>query len=476
MLSSQDAKLLEDRGLDIELCTRMGFSSSTRFKGQCISIDYVEGGEVRNHKYRTLGGEKMFAQDKDARKIFWNIDCVADASLSNLPVIITEGEMDAIAAMQSGFSRVISVPDGAPSQEQGADDTGRKYSYVADALPMFQGVREIILAVDSDGPGVNLMNDLAVRFGKARCKWVKYPKDCKDLNDALMRYGQKGVVETINRAQWMRVDGVYRMSELPPMTHHDGLNTGVPGLEKHFKIRPGDLSVLTGIPGMGKTALVNAMAAGMVWFHKWPIGFASFEQLPQLDHRRNLRSLHAGRRVIDCSPAVLAEADAWIDRWFTFIVPGEDDIVSLEWTLERCAAAVVQNGVKWVVIDPWNEMDHDRPPDMTMTEYTGFAIRQFKAFARKYQVHVTVVAHPAKLKRENGKTPVPTLYDIADSAHWYNKPDAGLIVHRVDKDVTLVRVQKSRYHDQIGVPGDLNLRFDISNGQYFPYEGVVTAP
>ena len=466
MLNQRLSELLEARGLDIEICSSLGFSSHSMFGPDTLSIPYFEGGIAVNHKFRTLAGEKKFAQDKDARKVFWNIDCLLDSTLDDLPLIITEGEFDAVAAIQAGFQRVVSVPDGAPAKEVGREDSGRKYSYLTDAHKLLQGVREIILAVDNDGPGVNLLNDLAIRLGKAKCKWVKYPQGCKDLNDALRMFGTRGVVETINRAQWMRIDGVYRMSELPPMPVIDGLDVGVPGLARHMRLRAGDFSIVTGIPSHGKSSFVNVVATGMAENYRWKTAFASFEQKPQVDHKRALRTLYTGFRVIDCTPNQLVAADGWIDDWFTFIVPSEDDDVTLDWCLERCAAAVVQHGAKLVVIDPWNEMDHVRPPDMTLTEYTGFAIKQFKKFAAKYQCHVMVVAHPAKLRREEGKTPIPTLYDISDSAHWFNKADLGVIIHRVDDDDTLIRVQKSRYHDQIGEPGDLHVTFNRRTGRY----------
>ena len=69
-------------------------------------------------------------------------------------------------------------------------------------LPKINCFEKIILAVDSDGPGVNLMNDLAMRLGKVRCKWVRYPQGCKDLNDALMKYGERGVVNFDFDAYW----------------------------------------------------------------------------------------------------------------------------------------------------------------------------------------------------------------------------------------------------------------------------------
>jgi twinkle protein len=70
-----------------------------------------------------------------------------------------------------------------------------------------------------------------------------------------------------------------------------------------------------------------------------------------------------------------------------------------------------------------------------------------------------VVAHPTKLAKDrDGKVPMPTLYDISDSAAWMNKPDVGIIVHQ-DEGGVLLRVAKSRYHDRIGKPGTVRLSF-----------------
>lgn len=465
MLTERHLELLEARGLDVELLTKFGVSASER-GSKFVSIPFVEGGKVVNHKHRTLEAPKEFSQDAGAKKCFWNVDVLSDQTLAKLPVIITEGEFDAFAAIQSGFQRTVSVPDGAPSEAQGERD-GAKYSYLADALAVLRDANEIILATDSDGPGVNLMNDLAIRLGKHRCKWVRYPQECKDLNDALMRYGQRGVVETLNRAQWMKVDGVYRMSELPPLPVQEALPIGIHRLEKHYKVRLGDFVVVTGIPSHGKSSFVGEVMGRMALDYDWTIAVASFEQRPQTDHKRNLRTFYGRDLVKNLDPERLEQADKWIEEHFAFIVPSEDDDATLEWILERCAAAIVQFGAKMIVIDPWNELDHDRG-DMSETDYTGYAIRQFRKLASKFQVHVIVVAHPAKMRPEKpGQAlPVPNLYDISGSAHWMNKSDVGIVIHRKDERVTLIRVAKSRYHDAIGVPGDLEAEYYRDAGRY----------
>ncbi len=466
-LSAKHASLLAERGIDPELAAKLGVTSFDRPGGEWIKIPYLKDGIEVNAKYRTIAGEKRFSQEANAVKCLWNVDVLADSTLAGEPLIITEGEFDALIALQAGFSRVVSVPDGAPAQEVGDKAESAKYSYLDDAKDALRDVREIILCTDGDGPGANLLNDLALRLGKVRCKWVKYPRECKDLNDAWKRYGERGVKETIARAQFIRVEGVYRMSDLPPVRTQRPVEIGIAGLERHYRVRLGDFCVITGIPGHGKSTFIDELCGRLALNPGWGTAFASFERRPQVDHRRNLRTFLNGKRVIDQTDAEIECADEWIDKRFSFIVPSEDDDVTLPWLLERAAAAVVQHGARIVVVDPWNEMDHIRPADMSLTEYTGFGIKQFRKFAKKYDVHVIVAAHPTKQrKNEDGVLQMPTLYDISDSAHWYNKADVGVVIHRLDKTRTIIRVAKSRYHDEIGEPGEIVGLFNPDQARY----------
>lgn len=457
-LSKRHQELLEARGIDVELLERLSVATCEGRSGDWISIAYLDRGEVVSHKYRTISGEKKFFQDAGKRAIFWNIDCLRDETLATQQLIITEGEFDAMAAIQAGFVRTVSVPNGAPAEET-KDDTGTRYAFLADAKPLLRDCKEIILATDSDGPGITLMNDLAVRLGKARCKWVRYPIGCKDLNDALAKYGPRGVVETLNRAQWVKVTGVYRMSELPPVTSQPAYPIGIVGLDKHYKIRLGDLAVIIGIPGHGKTTFLNEIAGRMASDYGWVCAFASLEQHPQRDHRRNLRTFHCRKHPTWQTAEEKTAADKWIDEQFVFIVPDEDDEPTVQWLIERIQAAVVQHGAKLVIVDPWNELEHKRPEGMSETEYTGISLANFRRLAQRLNVHIIVATHPTKLERQkDGKLPVPTLYDASGSANWANKPDIGMIIHR-DKERTLIRVQKSRYYDEIGEPGDLSATY-----------------
>lgn len=468
-LKPMHADLLASRGLDPELLLRLGVTSSDRLRGECIAIPYWRGEAVVNRKYRTIAGDKVMAQDANADKCVWNVNALTDPALKDQPLIVTEGEFDAIAAMQCGFARVVSVPDGAPAKAIGDGDTS-KYDYLSE-FPGRDEAPEIILAVDGDGPGENLLHDLSLRLGRLRCKWVQYPKArdprargrerLKDLNEVLEDYGEKGVVETINRARWMAVPGLYRMSELAPLPEPERFKTHIAGMGDWFHVRLGDFIVITGIPGHGKSTFVNELCFNLARENGMGVAFASFEQMPQREHRRNLRTLYTGKWVKDCDFQEIADADRFIDEKFSFIVPGEDDSPTIDWMLERAKAAVVRHFAKVIVLDPWNEMDHTRPAEISLTEYVGEAIKALKRFARNYNVALIVVAHPAKLKRDReNKFPLPGLYDISDSANWANKADAGLVIHRdADTGESIIRLAKARYSD-IGTVGEVRATFD----------------
>lgn len=473
-LTQTIADQLQARGIDPTLAAQYGCSTAVSDNGgEALQIPFFRNGECVNIKYRTLDGTKRFWQTKGGIQCLWNEDCLRDDTLIDQPLIITEGELDALAVLQAGFKRVVSVPGGAPSKPTAENSSRFRFLEEIKNLISIERVQRIILAVDGDEPGTVLMHDLANRLGRPRCQFITYPKNpndstlrLKDLNETLLHFGERGVRITLERAQWLRVDGVFRMGELPPLPTVPIYDIGIPSLSDHYKIRLGDFAVWTGIPSHGKSSLVNDVCCRVAKKHGLKVAFASFEQTPQRDHQRNLRTWALGKPIAYADNYELSNADNWIDEHFAFLVPSEDDDVTLDWLLSKLEAAVIQHGCKIVVIDPWNELDHARTQYESITEYTGRAIKALKRFARKFCVHLIVVAHPAKQQKdERGEYRVPTLYDISDSAHWYNKADLGVVVHRYPEH-TLVRVAKSRYHDEIGVPGEVECNFRFTERRF----------
>jgi twinkle protein len=113
-------------------------------------------------------------------------------------------------------------------------------------------------------------------------------------------------------------------------------------------------------------------------------------------------------------------------------------------------------GKRGLVIDPWNELEHWRPANLSETEYVSKTLSSVRNWARRNRVHVWIVAHPQKMRREDGKLPIPTPDMISGSQHWWNKADCAITVWRdfakLESQETSIYVQKVRFK-HIGRPG-----------------------
>jgi hypothetical protein len=146
-LSQEHVTYLEGRGIDSETASRYGLYTVQRKDiGPAIVFQIKWMDRVVNRKYR--GSPKTFRQDKDSVPAFFNGDVVRDASLADHPLVVTEGEFDTLAAVQAGFFRAVSVPNG-------ADSNLERFPSIRDAvldLPVQSAVIDgELVACDADG-------------------------------------------------------------------------------------------------------------------------------------------------------------------------------------------------------------------------------------------------------------------------------------------------------------------------------------
>lgn len=444
-----------------------------------IAFPYRRGGEVVNVKYRT--SDKRFKQEKGAEKVFYGIDHIAGCK----DVIIVEGEMDVLSLREAGFSNVLSVPDGAPQQVRDGEidpDEDAKFEYVWNCRDELASVEKIILATDADAPGRALAEELARRLGRERCWRVDWPTandaQRKDANEVLVGDGADVLRECIASARPWPIRSLHDADdfrdEVFSLFRHGrqrAHSTGFRSLDPFLTIRPGELSVVTGIPNSGKSEFIDAVMVNLALTHGWRFAVCSFENPPD-EHLSKLVEKHIGTPFWSGPRPRMTEADLsrsldWVQEHFTFI-RADDESPTLDWVLETAAAAVMRYGIKGLVIDPWNEIEHRRPSNMTETEYVSASLSKVKRFAAQRGVHVWFVAHPAKMLRESGKLPVPTLYDISGSANWANKADLGVVVHRVTDAATPqteIFIRKCR-HKSVGKIGSAVLAYDPATGRY----------
>jgi twinkle protein len=441
-----------------------------------------------NIKFRALG-EKAFIQVKDAEKTLYGLDDIGNARA----VIIVEGECDKLALEEAGIVNVVSVPDGAPRHVKAGDPDPEdaKFAFLVNCAEQLDRLERILIAVDADEPGLALAEELARRLGRERCWRVRWPDagdaPCKDANEVLLVHGAEVLRECIDNAEPWPITGLYGVRDYTDQVldlyrngRKRGLSTGWPSLDQYMLICEGRLSVVTGIPNSGKSEFVDALMVNLAMRYGWNFAVCSFENPPE-EHIAKFAEKYLGipfwdgptRRMSECD---LDKAIGWADEHFR-LIRFDEEAPTIEAVLDKARAAVLRHGVRGLVIDPYNELEHRRPNGMTETEYVSQLLGKVKRFAQNHAVHVWFIAHPAKMHRENGALPVPTLYDISGSANWANKADIGIVVHRdPDKDPKAeIHIRKVRFKSE-GKLGVIELRWDRATGRYSEITSTVYGP
>ena len=332
-------------------------------------------------------------------------------------------------------------------------------------LGVLRQAKSIVLALDYDEQGRKDGAMLAYALGRGLCRFVRLPEGVVSLAELDGDSDMALVRNLLDSAPAWSKPTVRQASLFPPRPLRPARSTGIEGFDHHFKIREGDVSIWSGIPGHGKTTFLNHVMLSTAVSQRWKICFCSFEQDTVTNHVPNIRKWlmsypNPGK------PLEREQLDAWIDERLVFVDPQTDEAfedLTLDWVRDTIEKAVKHFGVNVYVLDPWNEVEHDKPSDLTMHEYIGQALRMLKRVARDLNVHVAIVAHPTKLKRDDGP---PSMYSISDSSHWANKPDQVVVVHRPAMNEHVeVYIRKCRFQE-LGSVGKAGFLFNPMTNRY----------
>jgi twinkle protein len=438
-----------------------------------IQFPFYFGGDVVNVKYRT--GDKRFRQEKNAKKCLYNFDNAMRANGDTL--VITEGEMDCLTLHEVGYRAVVSVPDGAPSAD--TQNYTSKFDFLSGAEPLFERFKWVVLAVDGDAPGKRLEEELSRRIGIERCKQVLWPEGCKDANDVLVTKGAAMLRQVVDGSALFPVKGVATVDDLWNAVHARhakpeiaGVDIGWPNGRGVLNIELGQMTVVTGIPSHGKSTWVDALRVNLWRNFGWASAAFSPENWPADDHLATLCEMYAVQHFHEMTTEQVSTALTRTLGAFFFIQPDSDsEMMTVDEILSRARSLVYRHGIKVLVIDPWNEVDHDIPNTQREDQYISTQLAKIRRFARMNAVHIFVICHPTKLvKDKDGGYPPPTPYDIAGGAMWRNKADNCLCVFRPDIKAsgTEVLVQKIRFRRNGKAGEKMEFTFHVGTSTYHP--------
>jgi twinkle protein len=142
-------------------------------------------------------------------------------------------------------------PDHANVEAPSGSDAAGKFRFMWNNRERLARIKRFVLAVDNDPPGKRLADELIRRLLASRCLMIRYPDDCKDPNDVVLKCGAAALLDMLNNARLLPIDGVYSLSDYPERDFVT-YRTGLPNLDKHFLLFEGQFVVVTGTPGHGK--------------------------------------------------------------------------------------------------------------------------------------------------------------------------------------------------------------------------------
>ena len=246
-----------------------------------------------------------------------------------------------------------------------------------------------------------------------------------------------------------------------------GVHPGWITLAQHYTVRQGEFTVVTGIASHQKTTFVQAMCVNLARERGYHFGIFSPEQHPSGQMAQALAECYTGLSMAAMPIEMYRDALVWVATHFHPIIAPDEVAPTLPWILGVARQQAQLYTLHGVVIDPFNEVDHQIRGYQSETLYISECLSKIRRFCRSHNIHCWVVAHPTKMQKAvsgpyKDKYPPPTPYDIASSAHWYNKPDNCLCVWRdvgEDSNRIEVHVQKVR-NRSVGRPGMVELTYN----------------
>ncbi len=409
-ISEKAIEWFKSRKISLNTLKRFRVTADNR----SIHFNFFKNDKLINIKKRFP--EKQFTLEKDAEITFYNYDQINDDL-----VVITEGEIDALSVYEALPNvPVISLPNGANSLR-----------FLDAEIDKFDNVSEIVIATDSDEQGLKAKDNLLVRFGTDRTSFVKYPKDCKDFNDVLVKYGVAKVKECFEAREKLPIRAVNIASDFEAEIKEyiingfpNALVTGT-GLDEKIRLMLSEFVILTGTPNSGKSTFLDWLTSFHVKMNshiricvlsaenKIPIHITKIA-------RHYLRRDIVGIGVDGINNDVLATL-GFINEKYVFINAPEMTELHFKDVIEKMKQVVKRYGCNYFIIDPYNYIERDN----NESNSHSIVLRAFANFAKNYNSLVILVAHPRKMTKGNDgiNYEVVRPYDISGSADFNNIAD-----------------------------------------------------
>lgn len=395
---------------------------------------------------------------------------------TELPLIITEGCIDALAVMECGYFNVVSVPLGSQNLQ-----------WIAQNLDWLDQFQDIILCGDADEAGKKMNIEASSRLGTDRCRFFLHPtykvngklKQINDINECLYRLGKAETRKCIDAAINAPNPKVIDFADIKSVdwSQVDGISFGLTELDKQlFKAYRSSLTLIFAKPSSGKTSYINQVIASAIDDDRRV--FLYTDELSEEMFKNWFNFTVAGRRHIQSftskegspyykvSPiAEIKISEYYKDRLYIYRDTESSNIDSLIGCIKE---EIRRKGTSVIVLD--NLMTIDIDSKANELEQQKIIMKKLAKLAKDYNVIVILVAHSKKTKEALGLEDASGTFAIANLSGRMLSMERNINQGDNSYDV-MFTIQKDRFGSKNGVK--VPVRFDFPSRRFYTSEAEL---
>ena len=461
----------------------------------CIVWNFYDENDVlltvkcrQPHKITKKENKEWYLPDFDNTPILYNMNKI---DISQKILVITEGQFDTLAIIESGFKNCVSVPGGSENMK-----------WIETCFDWLDGFEKIVFFGDNDESGKKMVRDASARLGHWRCYNVDMPKEIefegkkflvKDANELLYYTNKETVLRYIENAHDFPVPDVLDLYDADDFDIETapGLITGLKSVNDIlYKFLYGSVVVLTGLRGSGKSTFANQTFICDA-LEQNESAYVYSGELSSSILRNWFETTLIGRENIEMKDEFVRkfnpEAKQQMRDWYRgriWVYDGQTNDADI--VLDRAVAVTRKFGCKLWLIDNLTSLSlsTDDPKKTIWEKQKDFMVKLI-SLAKMYDVLVALIVHPRKMSGDDvgreiegddvaGAAELTNLAQYIVATHRYtkkekegekNKRGDGYVKGKepVNHDVKIL-VKKNR---PTGRLGEANFYFDFNSYRFF---------
>ncbi|MGV8979921.1 bifunctional DNA primase/helicase [Clostridium sp.] len=448
-VSDKTVNYFEGRGISKETLENADIKSFKKDGQDYAVFQFFQNGILVMNKVRITHNQEIVKgkrelkewKEKGGKHVLWNMENVC----TTVPVVITEGMIDALSVMESGEKNVVSVPSGT-----------NDLTWIDNCYDWITNVKEWILYFDNDEAGDKLTKELVMKLGSYKTRIVKH--ELNDANDELKVLGRSYIKTVIEKADIIPVIGMTDMAKvkITDPTKMERCVTGIYAIDTYCGgyVFP-SLNIWTGRRGSGKSTVVGQSMLKcvdegfntFVYTGELSAGFYKLWSCLQAVGNSNIIGITDNKtNITNYKPkdGFVEKVDAWIKG--KMFIYDDTNTNKEERLLEMMIEAYKRYNCRVFLIDNLMTVKFKANVNGIWRGQSDF-IDTLREFALQNNVVINVVVHPNKGNEVGGSG------DITNAAHnlfWVKRStDEGM--EELKSFDGGILIEKNRYYGDTGI-------------------------